>query len=287
MKHIRLFILLSILVFSTSLFSAIIPPRPSLLASATQKIGLTDISIVYSRPNAKEREIFGGLVPYGEVWRTGANRTTTIELETDVILGGHKLSKGKYALFTIPGEETWTVIINSNPDQFGAFTYDSALDVFRFEVPSQKLPAHIESFEIHFTNTHDNQAEITIAWADTFISFEVSVTDETNHEQMMASIQRDVIDANDPDWRDLGEAARYYVKLDYDLESALTWLETCNQKNPDAWWMIGEKVEVLKKLNRKDEAVAAANKMLSHCESIKHEGGIGWAKEQLAGFANS
>lgn len=284
MKHIQLLTLfIAFTGLATSLFSGVTPPRPSLLASTTQKIGLTDITITYSRPNTKDREIFGELVPFGEVWRTGANWATTIELETNATLGGHDLSQGKYSLFTIPGEENWTVIINSKPDQFGAFSYDSTLDVFRFEVPAQKLPTHLETFSIQFSNTHDNQADIEISWADTFISFEVSVSDETNHKQMMASIQESVIDnEGNLAWGDLGEAARYYVKTNFELDTAVIWLTQCVELNPNAWWMIGEKAQLLKQLERNKEAIAAANEMLAYCENIQNEGGIGWANELLA-----
>src|ERR1051325_12122347 len=115
-------------------------PRLSPVASVMQMIGLTKVEINYSSPAVKGRTIWGGLEPYDKVWRTGANEATTIAFGTDVTIGGQKVKAGKYALFTIPGKEEWTVIINSNPNQWGAYGYKQELDVIRVKVK----PEHAE-----------------------------------------------------------------------------------------------------------------------------------------------
>ncbi len=188
MNFLRLFVLLNIVTFACSFVNAAIPPCSSLLASTTQKIGLSDVTIVYTRMNANERTIFGDLVPFGEVWSTGKNRATTLELETDVTLAGQDLEKGKYAIFTIPGEDIWTVIINKDSNQFGTVVYNSKVDVLRFTVPTQHHMTHTETFEIHFTDTKENQTNVVLAWADTSINFEISVSEESNYQQMMSSL---------------------------------------------------------------------------------------------------
>lgn len=280
LSHFTLFLIS--FVFVANLNASVIPPRLSLLSSITQKIGLTDVTITYSRPNVKGREIFGGLVPYGEVWRTGANRATTLTLETNAMLNGNPVPEGTYSLFTLPGEDIWTVVINKIPGQFGAFTYDSGEDLLRFEVSAQKLNESVESFEIRFSNVHDSQTDVELRWDDTFVVFNIAVTEETNHQQMMDSIERDVIGVSEPEWRDLGEAARYYIKTDYKLKKALSWLEKCNEIHPDAWWMFAEKAKLLKKLNHLTEAITAVEKMIEICTSIDHKDGIKWGKSLLA-----
>src|SRR4029077_549934 len=123
-------------------------PQASPTCTLKQRVGLTDIEINYSRPRAKGRPIFGGLVPYGEVWRTGANNATKIIFSTPVKLEGKDIPAGTYALFTIPGEKEWTIIINKGAAQWGAFQYDEKVDVVRFKVTPVQIPEPIETFTI-------------------------------------------------------------------------------------------------------------------------------------------
>jgi hypothetical protein len=132
------------------------------------EIGAVDVVIDYGRPNVKDREVWGDLVPYGQVWRTGANEATTIEFSSDVMIEGEALSAGKYGLFTIPGESEWTVIFNKVPQQWGAFGYDANEDALRVTVAPGECD-HVESLDFVI----DGSA-VTVRWAETAVSFEVS-----------------------------------------------------------------------------------------------------------------
>lgn len=139
MKHVKyIFILFVVGLFVPNIFAQNEPPRLSPKASVSQVTGYTEVSIVYSRPGVKDREIWGGLVPYNQVWRTGANEATTIEFNDDVVVSGNEVPKGKYGLFTIPGENEWTIILNKVWDQWGAFNYNEEEDLLRFNVKPEK-----------------------------------------------------------------------------------------------------------------------------------------------------
>ena len=154
--------------------------RPSPPDEVSGTVDGTDVVINYSRPSVKGREIFGGLEPYDEVWRTGANEATTFEVSGDVEIEGQALPAGKYALFTIPREEEdWTVIFNSVPDQWGAYDYDEAQDALRVEVAPEDTPETVEmlTFEV------GDDGEVTMMWADKAISFDVSSAGQASTEQ--------------------------------------------------------------------------------------------------------
>src|ERR1700761_7927573 len=138
-------------------------PSPGPLSTLKQRVGLTDIEIVYSRPSAKGRPIFGGLVPYGQVWRTGANASTTISFSTPVKLTGTDIPAGKYSLFTIPGETEWTVIINKDTKS-SPFAYNASNDVARITVQAGDLAEHVETFGIMIDAIRDDSAVIDLIW---------------------------------------------------------------------------------------------------------------------------
>jgi len=142
--------------------------RPSPPAKVSEKVGNATITIDYSQPSVKGREIWGGLVPYGKVWRTGANEATTFETSTDVKIEGESLKAGKYGLFTIPESDEWTFIFNSVPDQWGAFEYDASKDVLRVKVKSQKVDQNTEkmTFEI-------DDGMVSLLWEKLKVGFKV------------------------------------------------------------------------------------------------------------------
>ena len=153
--------------------------RPSPPAEATGSVDGTDITINYSQPSVKGREIFGDLEPYGEVWRTGANEATTFEASGDVQIEGQTLPAGKYALFTIPTEEDWTVIFNKTAEQWGAYDYDEAQDALRVEV----TPEETEELTEKLTFEVGDDGKVTMMWANTAVSFDVSAAGQASTEQ--------------------------------------------------------------------------------------------------------
>ena len=151
-------------------------PAASPACTLKQRVGLTDIEIVYSRPGVKGRTIFGGIVPYGQVWRTGANQATKITFSTPVKLEGNEIPAGTYALFTIPGENEWTIIINKNTNQWGAFQYNTKDDLVRFKVtPVTLADTTVETFAIEFNRIRDESAVLELVWEKTVVPIRLDV----------------------------------------------------------------------------------------------------------------
>ncbi|BDD04386.1 DUF2911 domain-containing protein [Aureibacter tunicatorum] len=149
-------------------------PRLSPLCKMSQKIGLTEISLEYSRPSTKGREIFGGLVPYNQVWRAGANACTKVTFSTDVVINGKELPKGTYGLFVIPNKDSWKVSFNSNFDQWGSTDYDSELDVLA-TVVKPETTEYTETFTFEVSDIKSETADLTLKWADTKVNIPISV----------------------------------------------------------------------------------------------------------------
>jgi hypothetical protein len=247
-------------VFTTGLYAQtpkVDFPAASPTATLKQHIGLTDIEIVYSRPSVKGRVIYGGIVPYGEVWRTGANASTKISFSTAVKLNGTEVPAGKYALFTIPGEKEWTVIISKDTNGFGAFNYKPENDLVRFKATPVKLAeTSIETFAIEFNHIRDETALLELVWERTVvpIKLEVEVVSKVvpQVEAAMASP-----DKKQPQF--YYQAATFYFNHDLDLKKALAWLDTGLADKPRiAYELLYLKAKILAKQGDKEGAIAAA-----------------------------
>jgi hypothetical protein len=230
-------------------------PAPSPSCTLKQCVGVTDIEIDYSRPSMKGREIFSaaGLVPFGKVWRTGANNATKIIFSTPVKLNGMDIPAGTYALFTIPGEDEWTIIINKGAAQWGAFQYDEKADVARFKATPVKLPdTSIETFTIEFNHLRDESAVLNLVWDKTVvpIKLEVELTGKLvpQIEAVMASDEK-----NKPYY----QAAMFYYDHGQDLEKAKKWVDAAIAQR-DAHYIEYLKAKILAKLGDKEGAIAAA-----------------------------
>ena len=230
-------------------------PAASPTGTLKQRVGLTDIEIVYSRPGAKGRVMIGKVEPYGKVWRTGANSATTISFSTAVKLGGKDVPAGKYALFTIPSEKDWTVIISKNAGQFGAFTYKEEEDLVRFDVTPVKLTEPVETLEFGINDIRDDSATINISWEKTRvpIKLELDLVGPTlaKIDEMMA--------ADGP--KPYAAAAGFYFDHGQDLTKALAWIEAAvtagaNQTN------VHLKAKILAKMGNKEAAIAAARQSI-------------------------
>ena len=147
-------------------------PQPSPWAQVSQKFGLAQTTLTYSRPAMKGRKIFGGLVPYGEMWRTGANKATELKIEGTVMINNQKIEAGAYSLFTIPGATEWTIIINKNTELWGTGGYKQEEDVVRFTV-TPTTTSSTESFTMSFANVKDNSVALEMYWETTKVSFEI------------------------------------------------------------------------------------------------------------------
>jgi hypothetical protein len=191
-------------------------PAPSPSASVTQTVGVTDITVAYSSPGVKGRAIFGGLVPWGELWRTGANAATRITFSRDVTVAGSAVKAGTYSVFTIPNEASWTVILNSNPDA-GTATYDKKLDILRFEAKPSAVPQR-ERMTFVFSETADDSVRLDLEWDKTRVSLPITVGTE-------AFAKADIDGYVTLAWRPLASAARYAAASLKDPERAMQLID--------------------------------------------------------------
>src|SRR5215212_7186369 len=220
------------LLAATTALAQVRTPRSSPKSSLMQTVGLTDITITYSRPGVKGRPIWGALVPYDKVWRTGANEATTIAFSDDVWIDGNKLPKGTYSLHTIPTPTEWTLIFNSVADQWGSYSYDAAKDVLRVKVAPQPAE-HREWLTFEIPEVTTDTAKIALRWEKIVVPFTV---DTKSTERTMAQLRN----AMNPDWRTPYTAANFAFEnkgAATDAEMS-AWVETSlktNQNIANLW----------------------------------------------------
>ncbi|MGH9459496.1 MAG: DUF2911 domain-containing protein [Thermoanaerobaculia bacterium] len=191
-------------------------PRLSPKATVSQTIGLTDVTIQYSRPSVRGREIWGGLVPYGEVWRTGANEATTFEVTDDVTIEGQALPAGLYSVHTIPGPDQWTVIFNNQAEQWGSYSYDAAKDAIRVTVTPRRSDEMRELMTFAFPTVSADGAEIMLAWENLEVPIRLGVA---TNEMVLSSIERAL------DWRVPYQAASWAFQNEIAGADAMAWVD--------------------------------------------------------------
>lgn len=228
-----------------------------------QDLGISQVSIIYQRPNIKGRTIFGDLVPYNEIWRTGANNATNITFQDDVKIEGKTLPAGTYALFTIPTTKEWTIIFNSNAKQWGAYTYDQADDVLRIKVKPEKLKNKVESFTISFDDVNDQHMKTSLAWENTKVSFLIEVDQK---QEILASIE----EAMNSDKKPYFQAAQYYYSHNIDPKKAAEWMLEADKGNTNAPHIKYWKSLILAKAGDKAGAAQAAQEGLEMSKRDKN-----------------
>lgn len=224
-------------------------PRVSPAASAVQTVGLSTIRIDYHRPSVNNREIWGALVPYGAVWRAGANDNTTIALSHDARVEGEPLAAGTYGLHMIPGEDEWTVIFSRNSTSWGSFSYDEAEDALRVAVRPEKAP-YIEQLAYGFENVGNDSAVVTLRWEEVRVPFEVEFDTDA---LALAHIRNQLRHLPGFSWQGFSSAAQYLVGRDIEHEQALEWVDRSTQMNENGQ-NLGLKVRLLQQMDRSDEA---------------------------------
>jgi tetratricopeptide (TPR) repeat protein len=250
-------------------------PRPSPLATVTQKLALTEVTVVYSRPGAKSRKIYGDLVPFGEMWRTGANSITTVRFADAVSINNRLVPAGRYALLTIPGEKEWTVILSKDSALAGVSDYKQENDAARFMVRPRMLRESYESFTIDFSNFIDEGATLSILWENTAIDLAITQDIDSKIEAAISTTL-----AGDPTAvkaSDYHSAAVHYMNKGKDLPKALVWMEKSLEMRPDAFWYVHRHAELLGKMGKKDEAIATAEKSLKMARE-NEDGDYGYVK---------
>ncbi len=236
----------------------IVTPQPSPKSTVMQRVGLTDVTITYSRPSVKGRTIFGGdkaVLPTGKRWRTGANATTSIKFSDDVTIEGKKVPAGEYGLYTIPTATEWTVVLNKSLKQ-GADVdgFKDDQDVARFTIKPYKLATKVETFTITFADLTPATANVAFDWDMTGAKFKI--TSDVDGK-VMAQIDEKVIKSAAPNANDLAAAAVYYYDNGKDMKQALAWIQKVNATDPK-FWNVNTEAKIRLKMKDYKGAVAAA-----------------------------
>ena len=237
-------------------------PLQSQRAEVSQRIGITDITINYHRPLVNERKVWGGLVPYGQVWRAGANLNTTITFSDPVTIEGKPLDKGTYGLHMIPNADEWTIIFSKNSTSWGAFTYDEKEDALRVTVKPKAADMH-NALTYDFDELKPDSAVVELEWEKVAVPFKVSVD---VHDVVEASLKKQLRNLSQYTWMSWDDAANYLLAEKVDLDDALTYANK-SIENEDRFDNEDTKSKVLTALNRKDDAAMAQKKALELASS--------------------
>lgn len=255
--------LLSLMFILNASAQSLRTPAASTSQTVKQEFGLGSIELSYSRPNAKGRTVFGDLVPYGAVWRTGANSATTLTFSDEVMIGGKKIPAGKYGLLSIPGAAEWTIIITKQLDVTSPSAYKQEMDVVRLNVPAVAMPFPVETFMILFEKVKSNELELMIIWESTMVSIPVKTDIDT---KIMGQIDNLMNKDNKPYFN----AAMYYMDNNKDLNQASSWLDKATEQTPTAYWVWYQKARCLSMLGKKAEAKAASAKSMELAKAAKN-----------------
>jgi hypothetical protein len=239
-------------------------PRDSQHAKLIQRVGITDITINYHRPLVKSRKIWGGLVPYGQVWRAGANENTTITFTDPVTIEGKALPKGVYGLHMIPAENEWTVIFSKTSTAWGSFTYNQADDALRVTVKPQAAEMK-EALAYEVDGVTPDSAVVTLRWEKVAVPFKVGVN---THEIVAASLHNQLVGLSQYTWEGWDDAANYFLAEKYNLDEAVKY-EDRSIGVEERFDNLMTKARLLDSLNKKDEATAARNKALGMANVVQ------------------
>src|SRR4029434_4525070 len=233
-------------------------PDVSQAAEVKQRIALTDITVNYHRPLVNGRKIWGGLVPYGKVWRAGANENTTIEFSDDVSVEGKPLAKGLYGLHIIPNQDSCTVIFSKTNTAWGSFSYDQKEDALRVDVKPKPLAEQKEALEFEFEDLKPTSTAVTLKWEKLGVPFTVSVNDA---DQTLQNIRAQLKGPGQFAWQALDQGAQFCLTRKINLDEALRWADASIQ-NEERFDNLSTKADILKALNRSDDAKTPGNQAL-------------------------
>lgn len=294
-SHKRSFTLLAalcVLSFTGTAFAQIQTPRASQKASVMQRIGVTDITITYSRPGVKGRQIWGDplpeqkaqgeatlddqnvrpkgapIVPWGHMWRTGANEATQFVVTDDVLINGQKLAAGSYSLHTIPNKTEWTIVFNGTANQWGSFNYDPAKDTLRVTAKPETLQANQEWLSFTIDPVTEDSAQVNIRWEKVSVPFTVKVPDVA--AVTLAKLKTTVSEAKADDWRTPMQAGMYLINNTNpaDDQQGLEWLDQ-SIKVKETFQNLSSKANALYKTGKKEEAFALADKAIQRGKADK------------------
>ena len=254
-------------------------PQPSPKATVEQRVGLTDISIEYSRPGVRGRTIFGDLVPFGKTWRTGANSNTKVTFSSDVSIDGQTLNAGSYGLYTVPNENSWEVMFYSESDNSGVpRDWDDTKVVAKTSVEVYSMPMNVETFTITFDDVSSTSAVIGLLWEKTYVGIKFEVpTDKLVSETI------DAVMAASPEAGDYYNAAIYYRQQDIDIKKANEWMEKAmSLTEKPAFWQLRQQSLIYAKMGDTEKAIAVAEKSLELSKAAGNEAYVKMNTQSLA-----
>jgi len=263
-------------IFTTNVSAQLKTPAPSPAQTVKQAFALSEITIDYSRPSVKGRTIFGDVVPFGKVWRTGANGSTKITFGEDVKVEGNDVKAGTYAIYSVPDKDMWEIMLYKDLTMGGdVSSYKKEDEVLRFKVKSSALAANVETFTINVADVTPSKANIEIQWEKTRVAFSVVADIDT---KIMKNIENTVIKDNKPYF----SAASYYYENDKDMKQALEWADKAVAANPKAYWVVLLKAKIQVKLKDNKGANATATQALTLAKEDQDDAYVKMAEKIIA-----
>ncbi|OAZ05563.1 DUF2911 domain-containing protein [Flavobacterium succinicans] len=274
----KIILALAIFIANFTIEAQVKTPAPSPKATIMQTVGLTDVEVVYSRPAAKGRPVFGNLVPFGKLWRTGANANTTISFSDDVVIDGKTLKKGKYALYTIPKIESWEIIFYSTTDNWGLPEEFKETNVaLRTTVKEEALPKAVESFTIGINNLDLNSGHLDMAWENSSVSMKFEVP-----TQKIATASIEKVLAG-PTANDYFSSAQYLFQANGDIVKSRTYVDKALELSPEKpFWFLRLKSLIQAKQGDKAGAIETAKQSLAAAEAAKNQDYVKMNKDSIA-----
>ena len=255
---------------------------PSPAASFEQEVGSAKIKMTYSRPLVRGRKIFGELVPFDKLWRTGASDCTVITTSEDISFGSNVLKAGSYSIFSIPSIKEWTIIVNTDTTLHGETGYDEKKDVMRFKVPIEKSPNFYESFTIELNDINSKgEAFIKILWENTMVKIPIKSKED---DTIVALIEQYIIKGKTQDANLLFQAANYYYGTNRDFKQAIVWLLEAEKLNPQNFYYPNLRQKIASELKEYTTAIEAAKKALTLAEKEKMKSDIVTLKKRIAAW---
>ena len=251
-------------------------PAPSPLQTIKQAFALSDITIEYSRPGAKGRVVYGDVVPFGKVWRTGANATTKITFGEDVKVEGNAVAAGTYGIYTVPNKETWEIMLYKDVTLGGNVAdYKKENELLRFTVKPTSIANKVETFTMNFTDVTPTNTNIELVWENTRVAFSVTA-------DIDSKIMKNIETALAKDSRPYFQAAGYYYDNNKDLKTALEWANKATEMNPKAYYMFMLKAKIELKMKDNKAAIATAEKVITLAKEDKDDAYVNQATKLIA-----
>jgi len=274
----KVFLFLAVMAASFSVDAQVKTPQPSPYASVKQVVGLTDVEVDYSRPGMKGRTIFGDLVPFGKLWRTGANANSTVSFSEDVVIDGKTLKKGKYALFTTPKADNWEIVFYSDTDNWGTpEEWKEAKVALKASAKVETLNRNVENLTIGINNLDNNFGHLEISWEKTLVALKFEVPTQ---KTAMASIEKALAG---PTANDYFASAQYYYQSNGDLTKALTYVNKALELNKDKpFWYNRLKSLIQAKSGDKKGAIETAKLSLASATAAKNNDYVKMNNDSIA-----